>query len=905
MWHLSSGEWTIGNTIRSAARLCAAWALFLALFAASPALACEGQVAVCASAGEGSLALIAEGTPATVYADGTADPAVRRVAGDFAKDLGRVSGMDAAVVSDARLLSGEAVVIGVLGQSPAIDDLVARGMVDAAGLAGEWEAYRQQVVENPWPNVVRALVIVGSDRRGAIFGTYDLSEKIGVSPWYWWADVPVERKADLYLTAGAHRDQPGVRYRGFFINDEDPALGGWAKKQFGGVNSQLYEHVFELLLRLKGNYLWPAMWGKSLAEDDPKSLALAAEMGVVLGTSHHEPLTRAHVEWEHAKEAGTASGDWNYATNGAQLRQFWRAGMERFVASGADAVVTVGMRGDGDEAMSEDTAIPLLEKIVADQRAIIADVTGKPAEQTPQVWALYKEVQDYYDQGMRVPDDVTLLFADDNWGQIRRLPPEGAPQRKGGYGVYYHFDYVGGPRSYKWLDTNQVGKVWQQMDLAWQRGARDLWIVNVGDIKPMEVPLSFFMEQAWDPEAMTFEAMEGWSRNWAERTFGAEHGRAVGSLLTRTARLAAIRKPELIDASSFALGEGTGETLDSGEFFEFSRAWNERLREARKIRSELPEAYHAAYFQLVQHRIEALTNLYVIYSSQAWNRRLAEAGDPRANLFAGIVEEYFAKDAEITAAYHALAGGKWDAMMSQSHLGYTSWDDPDQDIMPEVRRVATRLTPDEIENLLQFRIPAAPPGTDFSISASSADRVFDGAGVRWKQAPVGRIIGAVMAYPQGMPASSIEDGVRLEYDVRLEGGATKVAVYLSPTLDTQGRGGLRLGVSLDDGPVQVLTSSLEPTNDPGKNQNQRDWEKAVKDNAHVLIADFGDIPAGNHTLKLWRIDDNILVEQIAIGRDPTVGRYLGLGPRDTGVSVRATPPLQEIDWQSVLRRAKD
>jgi hypothetical protein len=294
--------------------------------------------------------------------------------------------------------------------------------------------------------VPRALVIAGSDRRGAVFGIYDLSGKIGVSPWHWFADVPVARQADVYLTSGSHRDQPKVRYRGFFINDEAPALTTWAAKQFGGANSKMYTHVFELLLRMKGNYLWPAMWQpRAFNDDDPQNMILADAMGVVMGTSHHEPMTRAHAEWHRNKEQGVTGGKWNYSSNGENLRKFWRGGIERMMSKSDgrsyESVVTLGMRGDGDEAMSETTATQLLESIVAAQRDIIRDVTGKPAEQTPQVWALYKEVQDYYDHGMKVPDDVTLLFADDNWGQVRRLPT-GDLERKGGYGVYYHFDYV-------------------------------------------------------------------------------------------------------------------------------------------------------------------------------------------------------------------------------------------------------------------------------------------------------------------------------------------------------------------------------------------------------------------------------------------------------------------------------
>ena len=540
------------------------------LFAASAAAACTEPALGVRQTRKNSFPLITQGQPASLLVEEPTNSAVVYASRSFADDLTRVSGRKPTRITDLRKARGVVIIAGVLGESASIDQLAKAGKIKVADLAGEWEAYRQIVVDQPFPNVPRALVIVGSDRRGAVFGLYDLSEKIGVSPWHWFADVPVSHRDEVHLTAGSRRDQPKVRYRGFFINDEAPAFTTWAARQFGGANSKLYAHVFELLLRLKGNYLWPAMWApRAFNDDDPRNMVLADAMGVVMGTSHHEPMTRAQNEWHRNKELGITGGKWNYTTNGGNLRKFWRGGIERMMSKGDgkgyEAVVTVGMRGDGDEPMSETTATQLLESIVAAQRDIIRDVTGQPAEQTPQVWALYKEVQDYYDHGMKVPDDVTLLFADDNWGQIRRLPT-GDPNRKGGYGVYYHFDYVGGPRNYKWLNTNQIEKVWQQMDLAYQRGARALWIVNVGDIKPMEFPLSFFMAQAWNPEAMTLEAMTRYPERWARATFGPAQAKEIAALLTRYGQLSARRKPELLDASSFPLGKGLDAKLDGGEF---------------------------------------------------------------------------------------------------------------------------------------------------------------------------------------------------------------------------------------------------------------------------------------------------------------------------------------------------
>lgn len=848
---------------------------WLGLSPMGAALACTLPVSVCPQAGPGSFGLIEQGRPAAVLVESQADPAVRHAGDGFAADLQRVSGQSAVGLQDVAGARGPLVVAGVLGQSPVIDGLVRSGKLDVAGLAGTWEGYRQAVVERPFPGVARALVVVGADRRGAVYGLYDLSSKIGVSPWYWFADVPVARQATLYLTAGNRQDQPGVRYRGFFINDEAPAFSSWAQARFGGFNADMYAHVFELLLRLKGNLLWPAMWPPhAFNDDDPRNTVLADEMGVVMGTSHHEPMTRAHDEWHRHEEGGVTGGAWDYARNGDNLRAFWRGGIERMMAKGDgrgyESLVTVGMRGDGDEAMGEGTAIPLLQSVVADQRRIIAGVTGRPAADTPQVWALYKEVQDYYDHGMTVPDDVTLLFADDNWGQIRRLPAPGAT-RAGGYGVYYHFDYVGGPRNYKWINTTQIEKTWQQMDLAWQREARQLWIVNVGDIKPMEFPLSFFMDQAWNPPAMTPEALARYPADWARRTFGDGQAAAIGDLLTRYSQLAARRKPELLDAGSFPLGAGNGARLDGGEFGAIVAQWDRLQADMQAIGRQLPAAQASAWFELVEHPITAFANLYHLYYAVAWNQRLAALRDPRANAFADRAEAAFAQDAALTARYHALEGGKWQGMMAQTHIGYTNWQQPEVQMMPAVKRVAGgKLAPTPA-----FTPQPAPLDAGWQVIAASAyRRAVAGAGLAWQPiAHLGPGEGAMLALPQGRPATTPADGVRLEYAIDIaRAGDLRIELDLAPTLDTTGGDTLRIGVSLDDGPVQVLADSLSPAATESSRRAQHDWNQAVIENLRRLPASFAQVAAGAHTLKVWRLDDNVVLTRVRVLEDPAAAK---------------------------------
>lgn len=629
---------------------------------------CDRPAGICTAAKEDRFELISGGVPASLIVDPADWPGVRRAADGVVQDLSNLARSEA---SASR--SDNVIIAGTLGQSSRIDALVRAGKIDASAIDGVWEAYLQVVVDNPEPGIARALVIAGADKRGTIYGLYDLVERAGVSPWAWWADVPVPYRPELHISPGQAVDWPRVKYRGIFINDEKLALHGWANHFYGGFKSGFYERVFELILRHKGNYLWPAMWGEAIYDDDPLTGPLADEMGIVVGTSHHEPLGRAHVEWARYGE-----GKWDYSANQDVLQSFWRAGVERM--KNWETIITLGMRGDGDEAMTEGTAISLLERIVADQRNIIEDVTKKPASAQPTIWALYKEVQDYYDQGMQVPDDVTLLFADDNWGNIRRLPKQNS-ERAGGYGVYYHFDYVGGPRNYKWLNTNQIARVWEQMNLAWEFGAKQIWIVNVGDIKPMELPISFFLDQAWNPDAMTLEAMSRYTRAWAAQQFPIEHTEEIGEMLDLYSLYAARRKHELVDPQTFSV-------VNFDEFRRVTSEWESLAARAEAQRSALPPEYDDAYVQLVWFPVLASTNLYQLYEAAALNRLYADQGRVVEALeLASRVEELFGRDAELTRVYHEdVADGKWVHMMSQTHIGYTYWQQPEEQVMPAVER---------------------------------------------------------------------------------------------------------------------------------------------------------------------------------------------------------------------------
>jgi len=622
----------------------------------------------------GSFRIAQAHTCAAIYVDATDYPGVTRAAGDLQADIARVTGCTAAITHDASALPAHVIVIGSLEHSPLV-----KRLADTSAIAGKWESFLIQPVTKPLPGVSGALVIAGSDKRGTIYGIYDLSEQMGVSPWYWWADVPVAHSDALFVKPGRFiQGEPAVKYRGIFLNDEAPSLSGWTKEKFGGFNHNFYVKVFELLLRLKGNYLWPAMWGSAFNEDDPLNPKLADEYGIVMGTSHHEPMLRAQQEWKrHGK------GPWNYATNAEELRAFWDEGIERNKAY--ESIITIGMRGDGDLPMAANGDMEankaLLERIVADQRAIIARRMGPDLTKVPQDWALYKEVQQYYEAGMRVPDDVTLLWCDDNWGNLRRLPTPAERKRGGGAGIYYHFDYVGDPRNYKWLNTVPITKVWEQMNLAYQYGARRIWIVNVGDLKPMEFPIEYFLSLAWNPQRWPHDQISEFGRLWAEREFGPAYAGDIADIVAKYTKYNGRRKPELLEPGTFSLENYEEADRVLGE-------WRTLTDRAERIYRALPENARDAFFELVLYPVKACTQVNELYIAAARNRFYAAQGRASANDYAARVRKLFQADADLSAEYnHTLAHGKWDHMMDQTHIGYTGWQQPDTNVMPAVTEI--------------------------------------------------------------------------------------------------------------------------------------------------------------------------------------------------------------------------
>ena len=620
----------------------------------------------------GAFRLAADGVAASIIVSGEDWQGVVRAAGDLGQDIGRVTGTAAQVVKADAPRRGS-IIVGTIGKSPLIDGLVKAGRLNVDGVRGQWESFVIETVDG-------SLVVAGSDKRGTIYGIYDISEKIGVSPWYWWADVQPRKSASLYVREGRYvQPSPKVKYRGIFINDEWPSFGGWASAKFGGLNSKMYAHMFELLLRLKANYLWPAMWATAFNEDDTDNPRLADMYGIIMGTSHHEPMMRAHKEYTKRSDE---VGAWNYATNKARLDSFFTAGLRRNKAY--DNLITIGMRGDGDVPMSDggdEQNMRVLADVVKGQREIIRNVYGCDPQEVPQLWAIFTEVQRYYDKGFTVPDDVLLLFCDNNWGYLRRTGPKKELGRRGGLGLYYHIDMNGGPWNDRWVTTTTVPKLREQLHLAYRTGIDDLWIINVGDLKPKEMPIDFIMRYAWNPDLIKPGCEQAYLTEWAAQCFGDGLSTDVADIVARYTKYNLWRKAEVQVPGLFSIANHReADRVDS--------LWLSLERKAEAVRRQVPGESLDAYYQLVYYPAVASSGVARLYNAVTRNRAFARQGRPQAAAWKQLAESLFERDKRLTAYYNdTLAAGKWHGMMQDKHIGYTKWSMPDDNILPRMKTV--------------------------------------------------------------------------------------------------------------------------------------------------------------------------------------------------------------------------
>ena len=777
-----------------------------------------------------------------IYMDANDCRGVSYAANALVKDIRNVSGSQATITSNRKAT----ILVGTIGHSAAIDQLVKQKRINGNLLKGKREKFIITVVDNQ-------LVIAGSDRRGTIYGIYELSQQMGVSPWYDWADVPVEHHDSIFVNRGTYTDgEPAVRYRGIFLNDEAPCLTSWVKNTYGTEygDHRFYQRVFELILRLRGNMMWPAMWGWAFYADDAENEKTADEMGVVMSTSHHEPMARNHQEYARNRKGW---GPWNYQKNKANLQKFFREGIERM--KGTEQIVTIGMRGDGDEAMSAEADTKLMSQIINDQRKIIADVTGKKASETPQVWALYKEVLDYYDKGMKVPDDVTLLLCDDNWGDVRRVPNAQERKHKGGWGLYYHVDYVGAPRNSKMLNVTPVQNPWEQLTLAYENGIDRLWILNVGDLKPMEYPISQFMDMAWNPHKYTVNNITRHTRDWCAQQFGESQADEAARILNLICKYNGRCTPEMLDKSTYS--------LENGEWQEVVNQYLQLEADALRQYNSLPAAYHDAYRQIILFPIELMSNLHQMYFAQAQNHALYKQNNPKANIWADECERFFKRDSLICHDYnHKMSGGKWNGMMMQKHIGYKSWnDDFEKDTCPELFRVSASEAPviSEHNGVVEIEAPFFASKTDAAPEGKEKE------GAKWVQIP---FMGKSLAGMTLMPYTKSVKGASLSYQFKMEPRKVRIHVIIKSTLDYQNKGGMTYGVSVD-GAEPILVNFNHNLNEKPENIYDIYYPTvATRIIDKVIEVELPATADGVHTLTLTPNDPAIIFEKIVVdGRE--------------------------------------
>ena len=843
-------------------------------------------------------------------------PGVRRIAGAVGKDVSRVTGMLPVITEDISETGEYVVLVLTMG----IGQLIMRECFRETRemLSGKREVYRIFLSESgqvfPEAAGKKLLIVAGSDKRGTIYGLFRLSEKMGVSPWVDWADVPVKRRESVVFSADLEMlsKEPSVRYRGFFINDEWPSFGNWTMERNGGFNAVCYERVFELLLRLKGNYLWPAMWSASFPLDGPGLLneELADELGIVISFSHHEPCMRASEEWDKVRGPESIYGnEWNFYTNREGLLSYWRDGLKR--SGHFDNIITIGMRGERDTSMLGPDAtlaenIELLRDIIREQRKLIREEVNPDADRVPQMLALYKEVEAYFYGNEETPglmgapelEQVTLLLCEDNYGNMRTLPTPEMRNHPGGYGMYYHFDYHGGPISYEWVNSTPLTKVWEQMTMAYEYGVRDIWVVNVGDLKPQELPLSFFLDLAYDYEAYGIghpNETTAYTREFVRKNFGEfirpEYDREqvlrdIADVLSGYTWANNVRRPEALSRTVYhpVHGRETGRML----------ALAEELTElAEKSEKAVSEPAAAAFLELVYYPAVASMNVLKMQLYAGLNGMCLAEGNPLADRYAMLTADCIAKDRMLTDRYHSAAGSKWIHMMSSKHVGFVNWNDEGSDYPAVYTLKAWEELAEKPEGIL---FPSEEPFTEELLKAPAPEfrgRTREEVSEEEKTHPVtvkGAVIPAVQ-YRESVPAEGCSwtllsgygrscdslkvlpvgrhfpdgNGPAVTYTLTVEqAGKYTLYTHFAPSNPAKLGAPMRFGIRVNDGELTVIDSIPEDYR-AGDCFNWR-WSKHVLENERVVKSPLL-LPEGTVTLSVVSIDPELVLQRLDISAE--------------------------------------
>lgn len=779
-------------------------------------------------------------TRATVYTSTVAAPLVKKMATVLAEDIERVSGKRplTATAKKTKAITGPAVVLGVVGEDMRLFGADSTLFTD---IRGGWERYKIITKGD-------RLLIAGSNRRGLAYGCLHVSQAIGVSPWYWWADVPTPHKDLLPYSECFTKAEPSVKYRGVFINDEDWGIKTWAARNFErelkDIGPKTYDKICELLLRLGGNMLAPAMHSCTGAfYSHPESQVAADSWGIMITTSHCEPMlinNAAHTEWNKK-----ADGEWNWLTNSETIRGKFDKRLKE--TAQYDNIYTTGMRGLHDEAMKgpsdpKDRA-KTLEEVFAAQREILERYKGKPADQVPQIFVPYKEALDIYDAGLNVPEDITLVWPDDNYGYMKRVPNAKERQRSGGSGVYYHLSYLGCPHDYLWVCTTPPALMYEELRKAYDAGASRYWLLNVGDIKPMEIAVSQFFAMADNIDAMTLTNSNRWQAGWLASIFGGQYKAELQAILDDYYRLAWDRKPEFM-GYEWEWDSKENERLHDTDFSLEDGSWQRRMDECQNVSdrtaalmNKLPEALRPAFFEMLD---------YSALSSYQMNRKFLLA---QLNHATGSQEAKAGSLAAIDSLqtllkqYNSQLDGKWDQMMS---------------VIPPALCTKYCRTPEFTDTPTDsFRLPewqlhtVLPHSIDLGLLEPAAPfRLVEGLGTDW------------LALQLGQPTANTQNAASLQsehIDIPLpyngNADSIQICVAVVPMWPVAKDGGNSFGVSVD-GAKPVVCSNVFKEWD-------QEWKKQVAENSKEFLVTLPlDRSRSRHTLTLVIGDPGQIVQKI-------------------------------------------
>lgn len=782
----------------------------------------------------------------TILLDTNDYPVVQLAANLFADDVRRVTG-GRPPVTNSFTSAGQMIIAGTLGHSAFIDKLAADGKLQDLGkVRGRWEATLWEVVTNPFPGVKRALVIAGSDRRGTAYGFMDLSKSIGVSPWYWWADVPAQHRDMLAVKVSSPQtDAPGVKYRGIFINDEDWGLNPWASKtfdpKFGNIGPKTYAKVFELMLRLRLNYIWPAMHPCSAEfASAPENIALADKYGIVAGSSHCEPMLCNNVHWNEKKQ-----GRWNYLLNSNTIHSYWKENVK--ARSRDEAVWTIGIRGIHDAGMEKppgDTAgrIKLMEEVFSDQRELLGQYVTKQWGPVAQCFVPYKEVLRIYDAGLKVPDDVTLVWVDDNFGYIRRLSNPAERKRSGGAGVYWHISYYGRPHSYTWIDTTAPALIWEELHKAWENDTRRLWVINVGDIKPGEIGIDYYSRLAWNPDGFPLGSQREFLHNFAARTFGDRLAEPITDLLMKFYRLGTIRKPELMDRD-WAV------SLSPNRAGELEQDYESLLLREKMLFARIPAADRDAYTELVGFpvRVMGMTGLIFMADRKIQQGVNVAANEKKISGLRGDLES------QVQNYNTKLAGGKWNRIMPGLVTGkyLTKWSS--QVRWPWGEKASAKFVVNTNEANGHWR------------DAADADHQWSSGAARWRAieglGPSGHDMALLPASLESSWKIGDTNAPSLEYNFTSKGGDAVAFIDFLPTFRIYPGMKLRVAVSVDGQPPMPVEV---PGSSGAENENGRIRRDAVQNNYVRARIPLSGLAAGSHTFVIRAVDPGVVIDGLLL-----------------------------------------